>query len=144
MLEIQVAGINPKAEADLQSLFLWCEEGWQRSALGEFRTQKQALSRFFLGAMILSDPVLDVLRRELRRVSPEVRIDVDQIKEVLVNEVIKREVSEGDKADEARRKIARAANKSLRATPSKDPKTTAALTENASASEDGHDEAGST
>jgi hypothetical protein len=49
---------------------------------------------------------LEVVRRELRRVSPEVRIEIENIKAVLISEVIKREVTEGDKADEARRKIA--------------------------------------
>jgi hypothetical protein len=116
VLEIQFAELNYRSESDLERLFLWCKEGWQRSALGEFHTQKQALSRFFLGAMVLSDPVMDVVRRELRRVSPEVRIDVEQIRAVLVNEVLKREVVEGEKADEARRKIARSASKMLRAT----------------------------
>lgn len=87
--------------------------------LGEYHTQKQALSRFFVGAMLQTDAVLDVVRRELRRVSPDVRIDSAQIKDVLVNEVIKREVLEGDKADEARKRVAKAANKALRAVPAK-------------------------
>ena len=51
-------------------LYLWCKEGWQRSVLGEYHTQKQALSRFFVGAMLQTEPVLDVIRRELPRVSP--------------------------------------------------------------------------
>lgn len=117
VLETDFSTLNPKSESDLEALFLWCKEGWQRSALGEFHTQKQALSRFYLGAMLLSDPVLEVVRRELRRVSPEVRIDIDQIRTVLTDEVIKRDVMEGDKADEAKRTIARAASKSLRASP---------------------------
>ena len=49
--------------------------------------------------------------RELRRVSADVRIESGEIRKVLAAEVIKREVMEGDKADEARRKITRAANK---------------------------------
>lgn len=59
--------------------------------------------------------VYQVVRRELRRVSPDVRIEVEQLKEVLANEVIKREVMEGDKAQEARKTIARTATKTLRA-----------------------------
>ena len=107
--------MNPRSENDVEHLYLWCKEGWQRSVLGEYHTRKQALSRFFIGAMLQTDPVLEVIRRELRRVSPDVRIDIEQIKAVLTNEVIKREVMEGDKADEARKKITRAAMKALRA-----------------------------
>ena len=126
VVDIDFAKLSPKADRDLELLYLWCKEGWQRSALGEFHSHKQALSRFFLGAMVLSDAVLDVVRRELRRVSPDVRIDVEQIRSVLVNEVLKREVMEGDKADEARKKIARAANKALRSSGTKEPKGEAA------------------
>ena len=120
VVDIDFSALSPKSESDMDTLYLWCKEGWQRSALGEFHTQKQALSRFFLGAMILSDTVLEVVRRELRRVSPDVRIDIESIRTVLVNEVIKREVMEGDKADEARKKIVRSSSKSLRSSAPKE------------------------
>lgn len=116
---VNFCSLNARSDADLELLYLWCKEGWQRSVLGEYHTQRQALSRFFVGAMLQTETVLDVIRRELRRVSPDVRIDTAQIKSVLVSEVIKREVMEGDKADEARRKISRAANNSLRAAQAK-------------------------
>lgn len=126
VVNIDFGTLNPRSESDVELLYLWCKEGWVRSVLGEYHTQKQALSRFFLGAMILTDPVLDIIRRELRRVSPEVRIETEQIRAVLINEVIKREVQEGDKADEARKKIARTQNKALRAVSSKGIKQEAA------------------
>ena len=119
VVDIDFCALNSRVQSDLDSLFLWCEEGWVRSALTEFQEHRQALSRFFLGAMLLTDPVLEVMRRELRRVSPEVRIETEQIKAVLIGEVIKREVMEGEKAVMAQKKIARSINKSLRAAPSK-------------------------
>lgn len=122
VLEIDFCALNTRADGDIELLYLWCKEGWQRSVLGEYHIQKQALSRFFVGAMLQTDTVLDVIRRELRRVSPDVRIDAAQIKAVLVGEVIKREVLEGEKADDARKKISRAANTALRAASTKPPK----------------------
>lgn len=133
VVDIDFGTLNSRSESDLDHLYLWCKEGWQRSALGDFHTQKQALSRFFLGAMILTIPVLDVIRRELRRVSPDVRIDNDQIRAVLTNEVIKREVMEGEKADEAKKKIAKAAAKALRANTAKESKTAPAAQESSAA-----------
>ncbi|MFA7270217.1 MAG: restriction endonuclease subunit R [Sterolibacterium sp.] len=119
VVDIDFSTLNSRSEHDLELIYLWCKEGWQRSVLGEYHTQRQALSRFFVGAMLQTNPVLEVIRRELRRVSPDVRIDIDQIKEVLLSEVIKREVIEGDKAEEARKKISKAAAKALRASNSK-------------------------
>lgn len=115
VLEIDFCALNTRSDSDMDMVYLWCKEGWQRSLLGEYHTQRQALSRFFVGAMLQTDSVLDVIRRELRRVSPDVRIDSAQIRDVLVNEVIKREVMEGDKADQARKKIAKTANRTLKA-----------------------------
>ena len=115
VLEINFSQLNSKKSGDIELLFHLTREGWLKSALGEFQAQKQALSRFFLGAMVLSNPVLEVIRRELKRLSPDVRIDIEQIKSVLVQDVLKREVVEGEKADEARKRINKTASKLLRA-----------------------------
>lgn len=119
VLEINFSELNPKRSSDIELLYNLSREGWMKSALGEFHTQQQALSRFFMGALVVSNPVLEVLRRELRRISPDVRIGLDQIKSVLTNEVLKREVVESEKAEEARKKITRAAGKLLRAKATK-------------------------
>lgn len=114
VVDIDFGALSARSESDIETLYLWCKEGWMRSVLGEYHSQKQALSRFFVGAMLQTDPVLEVLRRELRRVSPDVRIEIEQLKVVITDEVIKRDVLEGDKADEARKKIARSAGKALK------------------------------
>jgi hypothetical protein len=62
----------------------------------------------------VAEPVVDVLRRELRRISPDIRIDEAQIRSVLSSEVLRREALEGDKAEAARKLVARAANRTLR------------------------------
>jgi hypothetical protein len=123
VIDIDFGALNARSPEDLELPYLWCKEGWQRSVLGDFHTQKQALSRFFLGSMLLTQPVLDVIRRELRRVSPDVKIETDQIRAVLAAEVIKRDVMEGEKADEARKKIAKSASNALRAANSKPSST---------------------
>ncbi len=107
--------LNPKNDDHLQFLYLLTKEGWAKSAVGDFHQQKQALSRFCVGAITLSDPVLAVMRRELKKLSPDVRIDADQIAEVLRQEVIKREVLDGEKFGEAQKQIARAVTRQQKA-----------------------------
>ena len=67
-----------------------------------------------MGAVILSDPVLEVVRRELRRLS-DVNVELDALRMALKQEVVKREVIEGEKADAARRRVNKAGTKALRA-----------------------------
>ena len=50
----------------------------------------------------------------------DVKIDTEQIEKVLTDEVIKREVLEGAKADEAARKVAKAVGKLLKKTSVKE------------------------
>lgn len=114
IVDLDLCALNARSAADIEKLFLWCKEGWQKSVLGEYRDQKQALSRFSVAAVIQSEPVVAVIRRELRRLSPDIRIEADEVQAVIVNEVLKRDVLEGDQATEAKRKLARAASKQLR------------------------------
>ena len=99
--------LNAKSDADLDSAYLFTKEALTRDVLEEYQLQRQAMSRFFLGALLLSDPVLAVVRRELRRMSPDVKIEVEEIRTALTEEVIKRDVLEGERADDARKKIAK-------------------------------------
>ncbi len=123
LMTLPFSTLSAKNDNDLQSLFLLTREAQGKSLLDEYHQQKQALSRFCVGAVVLSDPVVSVIRRELKRLSPDVRIDADEICTVLRDEVIKREVLEGDRATEAKRKVNKAANKALRARIDSEPST---------------------
>jgi hypothetical protein len=110
-LEINFLAIKHAEQSDLDQLFLLTKESWSKSALNDFYDRKQALSKFSISAVILGESVLNVIRRELRRASPDVKIDVEQIRSVLEEEVLKREVVEGEKCEEARKRISRANNR---------------------------------
>ena len=120
VVEFNLLDLNPRVEADLELLWLLAKEGWQKARLGEYAAQRQALSRFSIAAVVLTAPVMDVIRRQLRRISPDVRIETEQIEGVLRQEVLKREVLEGEKADAARKVVARSAGRALRASRSED------------------------
>lgn len=112
--ECDLLSINSKNRTQVEHLFLFAKEGQSKSVLDEFHAQREATNRYVLGALVLSDPVVDVIRRELRRAFPEVKIAPEELKTALVQDVLKREVTEGDKADDARRRIAKSQGKALR------------------------------
>jgi hypothetical protein len=114
VVDLDVLALKHRSETDIELAALLAKEGWQKERLGEYQSQRQALSRFTIGAVILTDPVVDVIRRQLRRVSPDARIECDEIVKVLQEEVLKRDVLEGEKATSAKRLVTRAANRSLR------------------------------
>ena len=124
VVDLDLLALNHRNSEHIELVGLLAKEGWQKAQLGEYHSQKQALSRFTLAALVLSDPVLDVLRREIRRLSPDVRVETEEIKNALETEVLKREVLEGEKAEVSRKHVAKAAGKALRASKSESPSPT--------------------
>ncbi|MDI7202042.1 type I restriction enzyme HsdR N-terminal domain-containing protein [Leptospira santarosai] len=112
--EINFSNINPKNENHIEPIYYLCKEALGKSLLDEYHSQKQALSKYYIGQMILTETVLDVIKRELKRLTPGVKIENDEIEEVLRSDIIKRDVLEGDKATDAKKKIQKAANTYLR------------------------------
>lgn len=103
--EIDFQKLNHKKQSDLDMLYCISKEGLGKSVLEEYHLQKQALSRFFIGQIVLTNGVIDSIRKTLKRISPDAKISNDEIKSVLLNEVLKREVLEGEKVEEAKKRI---------------------------------------
>lgn len=114
VLDLDLLSMQPADEDAIEDLYLLSKEGVQRSGLDAYNDQLKVRNKFNLAALIMSDPILHTIRRELKRVSPDVRISVEEIKDALAHEVIKRDAIEGEKAVEAQRLISRAASKALR------------------------------
>jgi len=133
LCEFNFTALDPKRDGDIDLLFLLCREAQGKSLLDAYHEQRQALSKYCIGALLFTDPVLGVIRRELKRLSPDVRIDIDEIKDVMSQEVVKRELLEGDKAIEAQKKISRSSGRTLRAAPSKNDESAAGSKEDAGA-----------
>jgi hypothetical protein len=106
--------ISLKDKATLETLALLSKEGLKKSKLEQHHSYKQILNRFTVGAILFSDPVVDSIRKELRKLSPEAKVTEDEIRDILKNEVIKREVLEGEKAALAQKQVSKAERKTLK------------------------------
>jgi predicted type IV restriction endonuclease len=113
VLDIDLLTLSAKNASNLESLFLLTRESMLKAGLHAYHDQAQATSKFYLAAIVLSDAVLESVRRELRRLS-DVKLEVEELRSALKLEVVKREVIEGEKADAARRRVNKAAGKALR------------------------------
>jgi hypothetical protein len=115
VLDIELLTLSYKNDSHLESMFLLTRESMLKSGLYAYHDQIQATNKFYLGAIILSDSVLESIRRELRRITPDVKVPIEDLRNVLIQDVLKREVIEGDKADAAKKKVQKTAHKLLRA-----------------------------
>ena len=111
VLRLDLTAVNPRAEADLECLYILTREGLSKNAIKEYRDRKDATSRFMLAAILLqSEDVQSAIRREIRKVS-ELLVDPEVIVKILRDEVIKRETTEGEQAESANRRVMKSVSK---------------------------------
>jgi len=97
--------LNPRDQKDQDWLFLLSKEGLSKNVREDFYEKVQSVNRYVIGRLILSEPVLTVLRRELKRMAEGVKVDVSDVEQIVRVEVLKREVVEGEEADAALSKV---------------------------------------
>lgn len=109
--EFEFLNLNPKKSEDIDLLFLLTKEGWLKNHIELYHAQRQVLSKFFIATILLSENMIGIVKRELRKISPDIKVTDEQVYNVIQQEVLKREVIEGEKVDEAKRVINKAINK---------------------------------
>ena len=106
------ASIDPQIEKDQEILFTLTKEGLSKNAREDFYEKGQSVNRYIIGGLILTEPVLELVRRELKKLSDGLQVDVEEIEQIIRNEVLKREVVEGDAAEAAQSRVNRFYRKS--------------------------------
>lgn len=120
--EIDMLNLSPKNKSHIELLAILSKEGLTKSALEDFHIQRQATNKFILGNLLLSDNFLNTIKKELKKIYPNIKVEANEIKEALLQNVIKREILEGDEAEAARKQIGKANKRVIKKVIPKDEK----------------------
>jgi len=105
ILSFDFLELNPRKEKDQEILFLISKEGVVKKTREEYREKVLCVNRHIIGNILLADPVLSVIRRELRKYAGGTKIETSEIEQILKQEVLKREVLEGEEATAASKEV---------------------------------------
>lgn len=106
--EFDITKLSHKRENDLEILYYLCREALTskaKNSLEELHTQKQFLNKFVIGQLITTDSVLDSIRKKIKKLSCDIKINNEELKNMINSEVIKREIFEGEQAIDAKKKV---------------------------------------
>jgi len=103
--------LNPRKKEDQDILYLLCKEGLTKDVIEEYHERLMSVNKFVISAILQSDAGLNMLRRELKRVSPGIKVETDEISSILTTDVLKRDVVEGDSTKEAIARVKKAASR---------------------------------
>jgi hypothetical protein len=100
--------ISLRSQESLEKLFMLCRESISSDALSEYHRQMQILNRFMIAELLQSDNVVGALRRELRRLFDSVKVTDEELRSMLVSDVVKRDALDGDSPKEAKAMVKKA------------------------------------
>ena len=106
--EFDILNIDLKKQSDLENLFYLSIESLSKNnsaSLNDLYAQKQVINRHIIGQLLLTDPIINLIKRQLKKLSPDTAITAENILSILSSEVLKREIVEGDECKEAKKKI---------------------------------------
>lgn len=110
----KLADLSARKDEDLEKLFLLAKEGQASDAMNAFHQNALVLNRFIVGQLLLNDNVVNAVKKEMRRIFPDVKAENTAILDIMTHEVLKRDVIEGDKVSEAKNKIKKSEQKLIR------------------------------
>lgn len=97
--------LNPKKAEDAEIIFLLCKRGLIKDNIDKYYEYKQSVNRYSIGALLASDAIASVVRKELRKVKPGINVSVEEICEMISKEVIKREIFDSESGADARKMV---------------------------------------
>lgn len=109
--DFDFANINTKKESDLELLYYLTKEAMSKAGKGsldEFHCHKQVVNKFVVAQTLLSDPVLDSVRKTLKKVSPDAKCTNEELYRIVIDEIIKRDVLDDEKTPVAKKMISKA------------------------------------
>ena len=99
--------LNPRDEKDQEVMFILAKEGLGKNAREDFYERVQSVNRYMIGNLMLAEPVLATVRRELKKLADGVKINVAEVEQIVKAEVLKREIVEGEQAAAAQLRVSK-------------------------------------
>lgn len=100
--------VSTRSQDDLSKIGMLCRESISSDALQAYHRQAQILNRYVIAELMQSEPVVSIIRRELRRLFDGLKVTNEELLVFLANDVIKRDALDGEAPKVAKATIKKA------------------------------------
>ena len=105
--EVDLIALSPKSDEILECFGNLSRESFSKGNMADLLHQKQVTNKFTVAALLISDDVLDDLRKEIRRLGSGIKVEVDYLRALLTNEIVKRDLIDSEEASAAFQNVKR-------------------------------------
>lgn len=99
VLKFNLLNIELKNDTDVEKLFCISKEGILKNSREEMYEKVQCFNRYVVGQLIIQEPVLNLIRKELKKMSDGINIDEDEISALIQYGVLKRDILDVESQD---------------------------------------------
>lgn len=107
LFSFDILELNLRQKEHQDLLFLLCKRGIQKDLIDDLYEYRQSVNRHTIGALLLTKPVTALIRRELKKLKPGIKVTQEEIHELIKSDVLKREVIDSEAGIEANKQVAR-------------------------------------
>lgn len=111
--------ISPRKDKDQEALFMLSKEGLSKEFRDDYYQRVQSVNRFTISGIMLNEVVLNSIRKELRRMTDGLKVDTAEIGQIIKEEILKRELVDGEEAKAAISRVNRFYKKQSKAAKKK-------------------------
>lgn len=91
--------IDVRCEQEMEKVFCLCKEGVEKNARDELFEKVQCVNRFVIGQLILQEPVVSILRKELRKMADGILVEPDEVEKILRTGVLRGDLMSEDEPE---------------------------------------------
>lgn len=99
--------LNLKKQDHIDMLFSLCKRGVEKDLIDDFYQYKQSVNRYSVGALLMSEPALNLIRKELRRLNDGIKVSTEELAMMLEHEILKRDLIDSEEARKAKKQVAK-------------------------------------
>jgi predicted type IV restriction endonuclease len=103
--EFNLLAINPKADKEIEALFVISKDGQEKSIIEDFYSSIQVKNKFIIGCLLNSTEVHSLIRRTMKKLFGDVKITEQEIADIMANDIIKREIIDSEESKKAKKDI---------------------------------------
>jgi predicted type IV restriction endonuclease len=103
--EFNLLNINEKTTKELEAIYAISKEGQQGSSIDDFYSSIQIKNKYIIGNLLISNDVYSLIKKTIKKLFDDVKITNEEIADIMVNDIIKREIFDSDESKKAKKEI---------------------------------------
>lgn len=113
--------LSMKSERDIEKLAILTKEGVEKNLREELYEKIQCVNKFIIGQLLLSEPVVSTVRRELKKLSDGINVEETEILALLQDSILRRDIVDetSDEVQSAKNKVIKFYKQSAKKTVAK-------------------------